>query len=406
MTGCGPRTRRTVLSIAALFVAAALLVPLRPDASRAVSPVEAETTLYGVAATASSNAWAVGSSSGRRTLIERWNGTAWKRQSSLNPGRTLRGALYENELFGVAATSRSNAWAVGDYYRGGGARRTLVERWGGSGWKIQRSPNPIERGVGSNRLFAVAAMSASNAWAVGNYERGRVNRSLILHWNGSAWKVQKSPNVVPACSCLHYNVLYGVAATSPSNAWAVGYYRSNVPMRSGAVIEHWNGSAWTVQKTIPSTEEHFAVLRAIAAVSPSDAWAVGEVERSPQFPESTARTLILHYNGTAWLEQQSPNPSDADRYPDVYLNGVTATSPSNAWAVGRTGALRTFILHWNGTGWEEQKSPNPGAKSDTLQGVAATSAADAWAVGQYTYNRRGTFFDRPLLQRWNGMAWK
>lgn len=38
-------------------------------------------------------------------------------------------------------------------------------------------------------LSAVAATSASNAWAVGNTTAGAPgNKTLILHWNGTAWK--------------------------------------------------------------------------------------------------------------------------------------------------------------------------------------------------------------------------
>jgi hypothetical protein len=75
--------------------------------------------LYGVAATSARNAWAVGLV-GARTLIVRWNGTAWTKASP-SPGF----------LVGVAATSARNAWAVGatDY------ANTLIVRWNGHTWK-------------------------------------------------------------------------------------------------------------------------------------------------------------------------------------------------------------------------------------------------------------------------------
>jgi hypothetical protein len=49
-----------------------------------------------------------------QTLIEHWNGTSWKQVTSPNPG----GSSDDNILNGVAATSSTNAWAVGDYYNG------------------------------------------------------------------------------------------------------------------------------------------------------------------------------------------------------------------------------------------------------------------------------------------------
>jgi len=63
-----------------------------------------------------------------------------------------------------------------------------------------------------------------------------------------------------------------------------------------------------------------------------------------------------------------------------FLDGVTATSATNAWAVGTnfTSSLvdDTLILHWNGKAWSRVTSPNPGGKSGTgLSGVAATSGS-------------------------------
>ena len=42
--------------------------------------------------------------------------------------------------------------------------------------------------------------------------------TLILHWNGTAWKVVKSPNAVTDS----FNDLFDVDATSANNVWAVG----------------------------------------------------------------------------------------------------------------------------------------------------------------------------------------
>src|SRR2546430_11599041 len=44
------------------------------------------------------------------------------------------------------------------------------------------------------------------------------------------------------------------------------------------------------------------------------------------------KTLILHWNGTTWAHVPSPNPASFNN-----LTGVTATSASNAWAVGEIG---------------------------------------------------------------------
>jgi hypothetical protein len=97
------------------------------------------------------------------------------------------------------------------------------------------------------------------------------------------------------------------------------------------------------------------------------------------------RTLILRWNGTAWKQVPSSNPSGGR------LLAVAATSASNAWAVG-TGTGKTLILRWNGTTWKRVSSSSP-ATPASLSGVAALSACSAWAAGG------------GLILRWNGVTW-
>src|SRR5437762_3576748 len=69
-------------------------------------------------------------------------------------------------------------------------------------------------------------------------------RTLIEHWDGIAWSVVPSPNV----SGLD-RTLTGVAAVSANDVWAVGYYH-NANYVVQTLIEHWNGSAWSI---VPSS---------------------------------------------------------------------------------------------------------------------------------------------------------
>src|SRR5689334_2303673 len=106
-------------------------------------------------------------------------------------------------------------------------------------------------------------------------------------------------------------------------------------------------------------------LTAVAATSARNAWAVGGT--------NDGKTLIGHWNATAWKRVPSPSP------PGAQLHGVAATSATNAWAVGQTNT-GILILHWNGTAWKRE--PSPAAAGGILFGVAATTARNAWAVGQ------------------------
>lgn len=312
----------------------------------------------------------------------------WKVQSSPDEG----GSTALNSLSGVAATSSSNAWAVGSYSNGTRSQ-TLIEHRNSTAWTIQTSPDP-GGSTNNNYLVGVAATSSSNAWAVGSFSNGTASQTLIEHWNGAAWRVKTSPN--PGGSA-NDNELGGVVATSSSNAWAVGSYSNGTARQT--LIEHWNGTAWKhVSSPNPGGSGNDNWLSGVAVAASSNAWAVGSYWNGSAYV-----SLIEHWNGTAWRVKTSGNPSSSLNN----LAQVAATSSSNAWAVGtycNGTALQTLIEHWNGTAWRVQTSSNPGGSADDnyLAAVAATSASNAWAVGQYN---NGTTYGT-LIEHWNGTAWK
>jgi len=95
--------------------------------------------------------WAVGQTEdpGQLTLIEHWNGKAWRQVTSPNPG--------SNKLNDV-----SPSWAVGSYNSSG--TKTLVLRRVGNSWAWVTSPNPE---TNLNELQGVVQISPDNAWAAG-----------------------------------------------------------------------------------------------------------------------------------------------------------------------------------------------------------------------------------------------
>src|SRR5437667_108074 len=220
----------------------------------------------------------------------------------------------------------------------------------------------------SGNLSGVAATSTSSAWAVGYSGSLLSPKPLIVRWNGTSWKQVATP--APTGS-----VLSSVAATSATNAWAVG--------QTGAgktLIERWNGTAWAQVPSPSPDAPNPGVLRGVAAVPASSAWAVGCT--SCATASGFNGPLIERWDGTAWKQVPSPGLGA----PDGMLLGVAATSASNAWAVGGTESgsgpgevITTLIARWNGTGWTRVPSPSP-AGGAALLSVATTSLTNAWAV--------------------------
>ncbi len=99
------------------------------------------------------------------------------------------------------------------------------------------------------------------------------------------------------------NFLKGVRTTSPTDAWAVGYYCSAAGMWKTLIL-HWNGSTWLkVASPTPGVgpEQAGSLLYQVSADSPADAWAVGSYCVSQCATNSEHdHTMILHWNGTRW----------------------------------------------------------------------------------------------------------
>src|ERR1022692_3829593 len=115
--------------------------------------------------------------------------------------------------------------------------------------------------------------------------------------------------------------LKGAAAISSTDAWAVGTgYHPQHGNSNQALTEHWDGRRW---KVVPSANSNMVEsLSGVAAVSTNDVWAVGV-----QYYGGPFESLIEHWNGARWTIVPSPNPSSG-----VFLSGVAAVSASDVWA--------------------------------------------------------------------------
>jgi len=305
--------------------------------------------LYDVAVVAACDVWAVGSSAAAdgkdQLLIEHWTGGgSWTAVTIPGPdaGRSA-------QLTSVSAVSATDVWAAGEYTDGGHAT-PLILHWDGSTW----APQAIGTG---DTTYAVTALPSGEAWAVGG--------GTILHRDGGGW----APATLPSDPDLAHLFLFGVTATSASNAWAVGTITST----ETPVILRWDGTSWTRDRTVPDGS---ASLTGISAVSATDAWAVGNT-----FSNRGEAPLTLHWDGTSWKTIASPDPGTGDLANDA-LRDVTAISASNAWAAGFYTAPdgRSLLLHWDGMNWAQVPTPHPGTFGNLL-GVAAGPASTIWTVG-------------------------
>jgi len=312
-------------------------------------------------------------------------GASWQIVPSPNPGTFPT-------LLAVGDNSASDAWTVGYYANSTNSTYfSLAEHWTGSAWAVIPTPNPFGN---ENILKSVADLAPGNAWAVGysadtsNYYNP-VYQPLIEHWDGTGWST--SPAATDSNGLA--DVLSGVAAVSATDVWAVGnHFDAGIGGQDG-LIEHWDGSRWSI---VPSPTGAL-YLTSVAAISASDVWAAGEASTGGQ-------PVFEHWDGKAWTAVSGP-PVSASYLAAI---SITAVSADDVWAVGTTrqavrGApYQTLAEHWNGHKWSIVPSPDPVTGNNLFLQAAAVSSSDVWAVG-YDYGSTGGA--SPLLANWDGTKW-
>ena len=310
---------------------------------RSANPGDAPTTLLGVTAITSSEAWAVGgigeAEAPTAVAIQRWDGTRWTAFAAPSPGTFL------NELRAVDAAEPNDVWAVGRTSSGSGDD-PLILHYDGTEWTRVELPDEID-GV----LNGVAAVSPTDVWAVGSVGDPAISleRALVLHWDGTAWADVEVGSAIGGGK----SALVDIEGFSPTDLWAVGYHHFQ------PLILRFDGQAWSRSPT-----EVQGKLSAVEAFATSEVWAVG----SP----------IQRFDGTTWTEAPVTREG-AD------LVDVAAISGLDLWAVGSRpakehGTTRAAVYRYSGHRWVPVEGPSV-AGSDALTAVDALPDGTLLAVG-------------------------
>jgi len=323
----------------------------------------------------------------------------WKVQKTPSPGTAP-------VLDAVSCPSTRACTAVGQYGNISGIGATLAEHWHGSSWAVQKTPNPGSGGTAGNAPYAVSCSSASACTAVGDYDlfASGIISSLAERWNGSRWAVQKTPNPGGSVGGSSYGtVLSGVSCPSASSCTAVGYYNTPAHVYPHTLVEHWNGSRWAVQSTSHSPFDSW--LTAVSCSSASACTAVGVVDNGSG--QGDGLTLAERWNGNSWAVQAIPTPGGLRA---SYLNGVSCptaracTAVGYYYAKGGSAGRRPLAERWNGSKWivQPMRAPQGSGLGTVLSGVSCPSASACTAVGYYD---NSSFVDFTLAEHWNGSSW-
>lgn len=270
-------------------------------------PSATTSTLFGVAASSGSDAWAVGENG----TVLHWDGDVWV---------PVESPLFaDTHLLDVWASPDGQVWVVGQ-------EPSEINSWGTHGIIVHHDDGDWrKKPVHSvRRLEGVSGSSATDVWAVGPDES--------FHWDGESWS-----NAAVAC--------VKVIGLSAQRAWCSDY-----PGR----VFRWDGASWTL---VPSE-----------AINTKRIWAVGDDE----VWLAAGADGIRHFDGTHWTTAGGGYYS---------VDAIWGSGPNDIWAAGREPVIHGVsgsVLHWNGAEWRRWNTTLDHA---TVYALGGTATDDVWAVG-------------------------
>lgn len=315
-------------------------------------------------------------------LVLHWNGSSIGSPAQV-PEFPLALANWAFSQFGGPGSfdSDTDGWVLATptiFAFNGVASIGTAEHWHGGRWTMTPlavSPQPGTEGVKPN---AVAALSPSSAWAVGGFYAAGPGipagtspiGALVEHWDGTSWDIVPNPASAQPSATLN-----GLTVVSSADIWAVGYQAGSGSDSIVPLVEHWDGTRWSVIR-VPAGNQRSGLFAVSAAGG--QVWAAGD--QTEQGTADTAVPLIEHWDGTAWTVQHLPDVGNSK------LLAIYTASPDDVWAGGMFppfAGIRDVLLHWDGHAWSTVPVPGPGEYGRTYEvlAISGTGPGDVWMAG-------------------------
>jgi hypothetical protein len=319
----------------------------------------------------------------------------------LPAGTTLYGVATIHDYSSSSSSSGYDvpAFIVGYSVNGTSKVAALALRFEDRKWKLQPIDGPSAQ---ANELYGVDALSAVDAWAVGQYLNGHgVLQPLIEHWDGKGWSYVPSPS-----AGKYGGTLSEVNAIDPTDVYAVGTRFASGYTFEG-LIYRWDGKRWTDQHDTyrPAFTSNYNFSTAPESLRGSGL----------QLMTVDADVLKLHVqigemgtrtgDGAQWIMHDLLRPKGVK---DTYLDKAAPWGKSgNVLAVGAYDTPGATIASgmsqwWNGKSFTWQMLPKAGAGSSLIDLAYSNDLGGALAVGWYAENKRKEF---PWALDFNGVKW-
>jgi len=170
---------------------------------------------------------------------------------------------------------------------------------------------------------------------------------------------------VADCPSLgNFGSVVAASAVSATDIWLLTFTTS-----AKTLLVHFDGTTWQ-KAAVPAPslpKGDILIPQALTTAGARSVWATVQIITSQDMrPSSPPDSLLLHWNGRAW--NWIPLPGSDDAWPAIAPDGA-----DGAWVVGArvtTGVALPayYFLHWTGSAWTAQLVPTkgiPGTKVTT-----------------------------------------
>jgi len=264
--------------------------------------------LSDVAAHGPNDVWAVGFVPEGASALH-WDGSRLT-QVSTAP------ALGRSNLLGVTVLGPQDVWAVGISPGGRGYQQTLIQHMSGSRWTVASAP---DTGGYTAGLRDVDGRGADSLWAVGwTVGDDQVYRPLVERHVGDGWVIVPTPHLADDAT------LSGVAVAGPKDVWAVGWSWNEDASRS--LVLHWNGSVWRVLHVSGDTGStaHLATV----ALDGSDVIVAGQAPDA----DGVLQPVAFRLRGSTWTSHATPGGVDGGGFQGITtVDGVGMMAVGIQW---------------------------------------------------------------------------
>jgi hypothetical protein len=321
--------------------------------------------------------------------VELWNGTSWTETTEVNTIRSANGAS------GIS----TSAIIYGGFQVAAPGYATATEYWDGSTWT-----EVADLANARGELAGPSTCPSSTAIASG----GSLPPSSAVSAYTEEWNAAPSTGIALQEGMLWFNSTsqtlkgYGLEAGIPATTWASGGNMNTGRLVGGgfgltqdtavaaggyappgwlAVVEEYNGSAWTEVNDLPTAVDDMGSGGSLTA----GICFGGEV------PGPSATAAANTYDGTNWTTIASLNTARR-------AIGGAGISSTSAIAFGGTPGPTTGVGNtetWDGTSWTEVSDLNT---TDRLGISGAGVQTAALGIG-------GSLSVKANVEEWDGSVW-